>query len=76
MVAVIEKYKKAHTGLKQSKKAFEALTNQRSPEEIAAWAQQAEEADVSRLSEGPEVMDIYETTEQKGMLYAVGKSWH
>lgn len=66
MVSVIQKYKKAHAGFKQSRKELLALSSQRSPEEIARWAMQAEEADNRRDSEGPDVMDIYETKEQQG----------
>lgn len=74
VMSVIGKYKKAHVGLQDSKKALDALTNQRPPDEITSWLHQAEEADRQRLTVGPDAMDIYETKEQQGICLA-SQTW-
>lgn len=65
VVSIIRKYKKAIVGLKDSKADFEGLSTQRTPAEVQAWKQQAEEADLNRADD-INSMDIYETKEQKG----------
>lgn len=66
VLSIVHKYKKAHDGLIQSTKDFQALSAQQTPADIALWTSQAEKADTRRVSKGVEAMDIYETQEQKG----------
>lgn len=66
MGAVLRKYKKAIAGLKEKKKDFNDLSEQRTEAEIILWTTQAEIADRDR-AKNVEAMDIYETKEQKGI---------
>lgn len=67
VVSIVHKYKKAHDGLIESTKDFQALSAQQTQPDITLWTSQAEKADKRRASRGVEAMDIYETQEQTGM---------
>lgn len=67
VVSIVQKYKKAHDGLRESTKEFQTLSAQQTQANIELWTSQAEKADRRRVSRGVEAMDVYETQEQKGM---------
>lgn len=55
--------------MESSRKAFQDLSDKQTQANIELWTKQAEDADRRRLSKGVEVLDIYETAEQKGSSY-------